>query len=234
PAIHDPASDRAALAVVVLEDGRGDAGGVAAGGGLEAVVAFGDVPAVVLAAPAGGEADVDLLPLALADVGDHEVAGPAVEGEPPRVAQAVGPDLAAGPGGAGEGVVGGNGVRGSPVHVDAQHLAEQGPEVLAVAERIAAAAAVAEADVQHPVATEGEATPVVVGEGLRDEEHLALAPGIGGIGSRRGVELRDVGVAVAIGVVHEEAAVLGVAGVEGEAEQAALTAGRDPSRDVEE
>src|SRR5207249_1875700 len=109
-AVDDAARDGAALAVAVLQDRRRDAGRVAAGGRLEAVVALGHVPPVVLAAPAGGEADVDLLPLALPDVGDHEVAGGAVEGEAPGIAQAVGPDLAARAAGREEGVVGGNGV----------------------------------------------------------------------------------------------------------------------------
>src|SRR5439155_26342122 len=119
PAVDDAARDGAAVAVAVLQDGQRHAGHVAAGGGREAVAALGDVPAVVLAAAAGGEADVHLLPLALADVGDHEVAGQAVEGEAPRVAQAVGPDLAARARAGDEGVVGRDRVGVAAVHVDA-------------------------------------------------------------------------------------------------------------------
>ena len=93
--------------------------------------------------------DVDLLDLALADVGDHEVAVRR-EREPPRVAQAVGVDLAARAAAAHERVADGTRVRAAAVgaRVDADDLAEQRAEVLAVAARavlVAAAAAVAEA-----------------------------------------------------------------------------------------
>src|SRR5439155_16458592 len=143
---------------------------------------------VVLAAVAGGEADVHLLPEVLPDVGDDEVTRGPVEGEAPGIAQAVGPDLAAGAGGGAEGVVGRHRVGAAPVHVDAEHLAEERAEVLAVAEGVAPAAAVAEADVEHAVAAEREAAPVVVGEGLLDEEHEALAARIRGVGAGVAVE----------------------------------------------
>src|SRR5206468_5422970 len=56
---------------------------------LEEVRPFVDVPAVVLEAGTRPRCVVDLLPVALADVADPEVAGLAVEGEAPGVAQAV-------------------------------------------------------------------------------------------------------------------------------------------------
>src|SRR3712207_7950419 len=40
-----------------------------------------------------GHAEVDLLPPTLADVGDPHLAGGAVEGGAPRIAQPIGPDL---------------------------------------------------------------------------------------------------------------------------------------------
>ena len=59
---------------------------------LEAVRALHPVPAEVQAALAGAR-DVDLLPRALADVADPQVARLAIERQAPRVAQAVVPDL---------------------------------------------------------------------------------------------------------------------------------------------
>ena len=47
-------------------------------------------------------------------------------------------------------------------------------------------------------------------------------------------ELRDDGVPVAVRVVHEEARIRGVVGVEGKAEQTALAAAGDPPADIEE
>ena len=47
--------------------------------------------------------------------------------------------------------------------------------VLAVADRVAAAAAVAEADVEVAVGADGELAAVVVGEGLLDDQQLAAA-----------------------------------------------------------
>jgi hypothetical protein len=110
-----------------------------------------------------------------------------------------------------------------------------GAEVLAVLLRVAAAAAVAQGDVEEPVGPEGETAAVVVREGLGHEQDALLAARIRDVPCRRvRPELGDVGVAVAVGVVDEEAAVLGVTRVEGEAEEAPLPAARDAAGDVEE
>ena len=70
----------------------------------------------------------------------------------------------------------------------------------------------------------------MVGERLRDAEDDDLAVRIGGVGVGRGdAERRDDGVAVAVGVVDEETRVGRVVRVEGEPEQAALAAARDPA-----
>ena len=100
---------------------------------LEGVGALHLVPAQV-GALAGVEAGdgrepVDLLEGVLADVGDPEVAGGAVEGEPPRVAHAVEPDLGRALVAVGERVarrdaVGGPSSRAA-LRVDAQDLAEE-------------------------------------------------------------------------------------------------------------
>ena len=92
---HDVAAgDRARGAVRVLDDrqdgSRRGAGRSVARIGVQALVL---VPAVVGArAVARGGGEVDLLVAVLADVADDEVAGVAVVGEAPRVAQAVGED----------------------------------------------------------------------------------------------------------------------------------------------
>jgi hypothetical protein len=66
----------------------------------------------------------------------------------------------------------------------AQHLAEQRRQARAVAERIALAAAVAEPELEKLVGTEREPAPVVVREGLVDEEHIA-SPRRGNVGVPR-------------------------------------------------
>src|SRR5204862_6738048 len=127
------------------------------------------VPTEVRAgAPAPGH-EVDLLPLVLTDVGDPQVAGLAIPGEPPRVAEPVGPDLGQ-PAAPGERIVGRDRVlaAGGRPRVDPQDLAQHRVERLPVAALCVAAAlvagstAVAEAEIQHPVGTEAQLPAVVV------------------------------------------------------------------------
>src|SRR5205814_3129391 len=98
---------------------------------VEAVPAFHDVPAEVDAAGDRRGHEVDLLEEVLPDVGDVEVAGGAVEGVPPRVAQPLGEVLGCG------------GQRGD---VEAQELPQVARVALRVAHRIPAAPAVPHAD----------------------------------------------------------------------------------------
>jgi hypothetical protein len=103
-------------------------------------VALHDVPAVV---GAPGD-DVDLFAAPWPTSPSHKVPS-AVERESPRVAQSVGPDLGLGTHGLEKGIVVGDAIGQvgfSRVDVDAQHLAQQGAEILAVAVGIMAAAAV--------------------------------------------------------------------------------------------
>jgi len=105
-------------------------------------VAFANLPAVVASALVTRRFKVDFLPGVLAHVADPEIAGRAIETEPKRVAQAIGPDFAAAPRLRVEGIVGRNGVgrrtiigrcraqvvgagRRGRIDVDAQHLAQQ-------------------------------------------------------------------------------------------------------------
>src|SRR4029079_3349355 len=119
--------------------------------------------------------------------------------------------------------------------VDTQDLAEMGVEALAVALRVATGPAVAGRDVEHPVRPEHDRAAVVVGEWLGDVQQDDLGVGIAEV--RIGAtdrELRDDGVPVAIGVVHEEARIRWGVGVEGESEQTALAHAGDPSAYIEE
>ena len=64
------------------------------------------VPSIVFqprfSPPGAGADDVDLLPRALADIADPQVAGRGIEPDPPRIAQAAQPDLGQGTGDAGD------------------------------------------------------------------------------------------------------------------------------------
>ena len=180
------ADDRAAkggaaarIFVRVVEDRFGEA---ARGRARRRWIRVGDealaaVPAVVGAGAADdsgrrARGDVDLLAGVLPDVGDHHVARRPIEGEAPGIAQPVGPDLVAacrrGEGIAGRDRVGRDLAR---MRVDAEDLAQQLFGVLAVFEGIAAAAAVAERDVEVAVGAELELAAVVVGFlGVADAE----------------------------------------------------------------
>src|SRR5690606_26630650 len=99
PAVHVPAGDRAAarLSVVRIRPDRElhGAGGLASGR-VERVVPLIATPAVVHGGKGGrgrGGLEVDLLNRVLAYVGDPQITGVAVERGPPRVAEAVSPDL---------------------------------------------------------------------------------------------------------------------------------------------
>ena len=241
PARHDASRHRAALrarGVRVLRDREGQVGSRAACGRVVAVRPFHPPPAVVRPPRRAGRLEVDLLPRALPDVSDPEVARDAVEGEAPGVPEALRPDLGERARPAGVRVVGRDGVllpRVPGVDVDAEELPEPRPVALREVLRVPAAPAVAEAERERAVdRREREVAAVVVRVGLRLPEEDALAPGVRDVGDRGDGELGDDRVAGRVGVVHEEAAVVGVVGVEREAEEPALAPGADPRREVEE
>ena len=202
--------------------------------------AFAQPPAVVAAARAD-RLPVHFFARGLADVGDHQRAGaavrPVVEVVAPRIAQAERPDLRQRGDRlpidervvVGHAVAARIGVR--HVDVDAQHLAEQRVRVLRVVQRIAAAAAVAQADVEIAVGTKRQVAAVVIRERLLDE---AAAVGPHQVEARAGIDralrvarvARDHGVAVEIGEVDVEAPRGRVVGREREPEQPALAARR--------
>ena len=176
--------------------------------------------------------------MGVADIGDVEVAEPAVEARPPRIAQSKRKDFV-GSRRAHEGVVGRDGIvargiagKGVGMHVDAQDLAEQAVDVLRGVRR---AAAVAGRDIEVAVGTEAEPAGLVVGGGgLVDGDDRRDARGVGDVRIRRDVIAADLGVARRIDQIDVEKAVAGEVGIEGEAEQAALAGGRDLAGHVEE
>ena len=236
------AGDRLALGAAVAEDGGVVGAEVARGPGRVARGALHDGPAVVAAVLDA----VDLLPRVLPHVADPEALRAHVELV--GVAEAVGVDLVAlGAVGGGERVVGGDAVLGALGHVvdvDPEDRAEQGRRVLPVPERVAPAAAVAEADVEVAVGAEGDRPAVVVRRGLVDAEEHALGGRVGPERVRGGpgelgharLEHADAGLGALDGggVADEQAAVRLVARVEREPEEAALVDGADALGEVEE
>src|SRR5829696_7255217 len=193
-------------------------------------------PAEVLAAAAAHE--VDLLDLVLADVADRQVAVAAVEREAPGVAQAVGVDLAAGARAPAERVPARDRVRTAPglPRVDPEDLPEQRAEVLRVAPRavpVAAAAAVAGADIEVPAGAEQQQPAVVVGLVVGHLEDQPGRAGVGPVGARTPV-LDDALIAVGVRVVDVEQPAGGVLRGERHRQQALLPARGHPRGDVEE
>src|SRR6185312_4277838 len=159
---------------------------------------------------------VDLFPGVLAHVTDVEVAVCAVEREAPRVPETEPDDLPA---------------RAASKRIDPQQLAELLAHALRAVARITPRAAVAHAHVEKPVRVELQLAAVVVRERLMHEEELPRR--------RRdraavaGPELDYARISVAIRVVHVEAMVLRVVGMECNREQPLLTAARDLVPDVQ-
>src|SRR5262245_52854052 len=133
--------------VVVFEDRVGRHAHRALHGTVEDRRAFLGLPAVIAAGDAG-RLEIHLLARPLADVGDEQVAGLAVERDAPGIAHAERPDLAARARRADERIAGSRRAWRAVDLADADDLAEQRAEVLAVVVRIAAAAAVADAGIE--------------------------------------------------------------------------------------
>ena len=83
-AVDAASDDRASLVVAVLGDRQRRGRILATRSGAVAVAALHPVPAEVRPAGLAGPLDIDLLPRALADVADPEIAGGPVEAQPPR------------------------------------------------------------------------------------------------------------------------------------------------------
>ena len=217
----------------------------------EGVAAAHEFPPIVLPALAARRLQVHFLPMVLADVGDVEIAGLAVEGERPGIANAVGPDLRTGLGvdlgelllahaeerhlleRGEEGIVLGNGVgavRGGVLHVDAEHFPQQQIQVLACAEHIALPATITHADIHVAIGTKGHLAAVVIAIGEVDLHDDLGAVHVGLVGIRRGdFVLHDHGRAVEpkIGIGDVEEAVLFEFRMELQTEQALFQKGTE-------
>src|SRR3990172_8457664 len=240
-AVDIAAGDRAAEGVVVLGDRLDEPRLVAAG--RDAVTALHDVPAVVLPAERVAGLAVDLLPGALADVTDVEIAIGSVEAEAPGVPQPVGPDLgeplARGDPPVRERVVRRDGVRFAfrriGIHVQAEDLAQQRLPILTVAVRIAAGSAIAKAKVEVAVRTEGQLSAVVVAVGLLNDQQHSLAVRIGGLALGGRGQLRQDGRAIGEAALVDEQASVGLeVRVEGEPQQTLFPATPDATGQVNE
>ena len=223
-AVDEAAGDRGADGVVVFEDRIDQILTRSGAPGPEGMPPLAEVPAVV--ATAGD--DVDLLVRALAHVGRPEQARRPVERHPPHVPQAVGPDLSAGARHPHERIVGWNRVgqaRVPAVDVDPQDGAEQRAEILGVAIRIVAGAAVAERDIEFAVGPEGEGAAVVVPERLRHHEQFLLRRRVDAApvaGRPQPGDDRGARVVPLRGVIDEALAGVGEPRMEGQAEQPLL------------
>ena len=249
-AIDEATGDRAPVVVVVLVERRLVRGIVAAGHLVPAHLRIGvpterplhDLPAVVAAPEAVRRLAVDLLDVGLADVSDPEVAAGAVERETPRVAETPRPDLVprAVRGACVRIVVRDRVVRrrsAAGVDVDPEDLAEPVARILRPAARVVSEPAVAERDVEHPVRPELDLAAVVVRVRLRQPQQHRLGR-IRDVRVRRHLEPRDdrrePGPGLVRRVVHEEAPVRRVVGVERDRQEAPLLRVVDPVREIEE
>ena len=110
--------------MVVLHDWQNEACGITARGGLEALASFHHAPAVVLTASAPGGLKINLLNRVLPDIPNEEISGKTIEGKPPGVTEAVGPDFLASFGVTGERIAVRNSKRFAAVDVDSKDFAQ--------------------------------------------------------------------------------------------------------------
>ena len=116
-----------------------------------------------------------------------------------------------------------------------QNVPEEVGDRLASPTRVALAAAVTQADVQHSIRAEQDLAAVVVGERLLHGEKHRLAGGVRQVRiPGRDPEHRDHRVPADVCIVNHEPAIRGVRRVEREAEEPLFAAGRDPVGQVQE
>src|SRR5215467_3433353 len=165
-AVIDMSADhcRVSLRVVVVEDGIGQSVAGLRARRRERMRTFAKIPAQVGAAFAG-RYHVHFFKGILPDVSDPQISAGWVKREPKRIAQSIQPDFAARilsdeRVALRDGVVEAGCVR--RIHIDAQHLPEQHPQILSVALRVAGAAAIARADVEKRVRTKDNPAALVI------------------------------------------------------------------------
>src|SRR5262249_41923424 len=230
--------DGISLGVTVLGDRQDESGHVAAAGRVETMQSFHDVPPVV--ATLGY--DVDFFKRILTYVGEKQASRRAIEGKAPRVAQPECPYLGQSAT-ADERVVRRHAIlkpRTGSIHINAHQLPQQRLGILAIAERVALAAAVSQSEIEEAVRTEGQLTGLVVVKvtDLIDGQQNALARGIGLVRIRgQQLILGDYGLDLAAGrshVIDIELPTLLEVGMKCKPQQAHLSSGDDLAADIEE
>src|SRR5215831_18556944 len=175
--------------MIVFSNRQNKAGHITAAGGIEAVVAFHDVPTVI----AAFRNDIDLLKAVLAYVSHEQAPATPVKREAPGITETKSPNF--GPAAAArERIVRRNVILQSwvgAVDIDAHQLAQERRGVLAVTEWIAPAPAIAQAKIEKAIGAKGELAGFVIVEvanlvhrkknALRGHVYLV------GIGGRSGV-----------------------------------------------
>jgi len=109
----------------------------------------------------------------LADIPNPQISRSVIDRKSERVAQTVQPNLLRCRGVCNEGVIARNSECSIAGHLDSQHFAQARGQVLCVADRwvhVAAAPAVAQADVKKSVIAESQAAPIVICLRLIDRE----------------------------------------------------------------
>ena len=162
------AGDDTALIPVEPGDGRHELVAAAFGAARSPLH---QIPAVVLATRTRCRLVVDFLVRRRPDVPDPQIARDPIETEAPGVAQPKRPDLGAPPGWSTKGLSGGiaylRAGHWTPIDVDAQDLAEQGAQILAIL--TVATAPITEPDVEVAILRpKEEQTTIVVGRRLVD------------------------------------------------------------------
>ena len=158
----------------------------------------------------------------LADISDEQIAGQAVEGIAPRIAQTGGPDFIAYRRVADERVACRYGIGRGAIHIQAQHGSQQGPAILAVAVLVPCAAAVAGANVQVAVRAKGKVAPVVIASRLGKGQKRGTAGGIRPvrIGAHR--EASDHSITLAVCVVHKKGPIVSIGRMKSQTQEALL------------
>ena len=125
--------------------------GLAAGIPILHFSRFQAAPAEVKPAGRTSRVYVEFFEVFLADVADHQVAGATIKAPAPGIAQADIPNLGLGAGRVGVGIARWNGIGARGAYGDPQHLAENGAQVLPLAQQIVGVAAVTQPDIKVAV-----------------------------------------------------------------------------------
>ena len=246
--IDIPASHRTSLLARVDQDRR-LVGSCAALGQTIGKLAFVAVPAKVQTAGFTCWVQVNLLLLILTDIPDPKIATLAVKTETPGIAQPPVPDFWLGILLPDKWVVGRQMVGARRPYLDSQNFAQPGRQILASPQRVAAAAPIPQPNIQSAVGPKDNQPTVVIGVGLVAQQDAFFAARVGQIGvsghtktcHHRVKPIVDALVAsfglhqifVAMVVVDQKIACVGVLWRKGDAQQPSFAVAADPIGDVE-